>query len=95
MRTERIEQGETYAFAFDIAGDDISGFTGTWKLLQFPGDTPTVTGVLTFDDNQFKGTLSSATTENLDIGDWYIYASLTDADEDIRDPIKFSVGVKW
>ena len=69
MKPERIEQGETYAFAFDISGDDISAFSGTWKLLQYPGDTPAVSGVLTLDDNQFKGVLSSGTTAALDVGE--------------------------
>ena len=95
MKPERIEQGETYAFSFDISGDDITAFTGTWKLLQYPGDTPAVTGSLTYDDGQFKGVLSSATTQGLDVGDWFIYASLTDSDEDIRDPLKVSVGIAW
>lgn len=94
-KPERIEQGETYAFAFDISGEDISSFSGTWKLLQYPGDTPAISGTLTLDDNQFKGVLSSLTTASLAIGDWFIYASLTDADEDIRDPLKVSVGIAW
>jgi len=93
--TDRIEQGETYAFAFNIDGDGIEVFSGTWKLLQFPGDTPTTTGVLTYDDCKFKGVLSSATTQNLAVGDWFIYASLTDPDEDIRDPLKLYVGLAW
>jgi hypothetical protein len=92
---ERIEQGETYAFAFDISGGDIEAFSGTWKLLQYPGDAATDTGTLTLDDNQFKGVLSSATTQGLAVSDWFIYASLTDTDEDIRDPLKFSVGIAW
>ena len=95
MKPQRVEQGETYAFAFDISGDAITSFSGTFKVLQYPGDTPAVTGPLTYDDGQFKGALSSTTTQGLDVGDWFIYATLTDPDEDIRDPQKISVGIAW
>ena len=92
---DNIQQGETYSFAFNLSGESVEAFTGTFKVLQYPGDTPATSGTLTYDDGQFKGTISSATTTGLAVGQWFIYGTLDDPDESIREPIKFYVSKGW
>ena len=88
-----IEQGETYAFSFDVSGD--SGLTGVFNVLQYPGATPAITRDLTIVGDEFTGELTSAETSALAIGQWFIHANISDTDEDIRDPVKLYVGKGW
>ncbi len=92
---DRIEQGETYTFATDLTGDDADGFTVTMRLLQYPGDTPTITRSLALEDGEYTGALTSAETISLDIGQWFIHISSDDPDEDVREPLKLYVSKGW
>lgn len=89
-----IEPGETYDFEFTVSGD-ASGFTGTMNVLQYPGDTPDITRVMTRDGNTFKDTLTSAETISLGYGQWFVHGTTNDPDEDIRSPEKLYIGVQW
>lgn len=89
-----IEQGETYDFEFEISGD-ASGFTSTMNVMQYPGDTPAITRALTQDGDKFKGTLTSAETLALAVGQWFIHATTADSDEDLREPIKLYISKGW
>ena len=89
-----IEQGETFTFTFSVSGDT-QGLTATMNVLQYPGATPDITRALTAVDGGFEGTLTSAETAALNVGQYFIHASASDADEDIREPIKLYVSKGW
>lgn len=89
-----VEPGETYDFEFSVSGD-ATGFVGTMNVLKFPGDSPTISRVMTKDGNTFKGTLTSAETISLGYGQWFIHGTTNDADEDIRSPEKIYIGAQW
>jgi len=89
-----IRQGETFDFEFEISGD-ATGFSGTMDVMQYPLDTPAITRALTKDGNKFKGTLTSVETLALAVGEWFIYGTTNDADEDLRDPTKLYISKGW
>jgi len=93
--TERIRQGETYDFSFDVSGDDESGFAATMSVMKFPGDTPAITRALPYTDGSFLGTLTSAETAALAVGQWFIHIQTADSDEDLRKPIKLYISKGW
>ena len=88
-------QGETFDFDTDISGDDESGFTVTMDVLQYPGDTPAISRALSYTDNSFKGTITSAETLALAVGQWFIHITGNDSDEDLREPIKLYISKGW
>ena len=90
---EKVEQGGTYTFSFDVSGDET--LSGTFSVLQYPDDTASISRALTFVDGVFKGVLTSAETAALAVGQWFIHLKLTDSDEDIREPIKLYVTKGW
>lgn len=95
MSVEHVQQGATYDFCFDISGDDESGFTATFNVMQYPGDTPAISRALTYSDNSFIGSLTSAETASLAVGQWFIHISADDSDEAIREPIKIYIDKGW
>lgn len=88
-----IRQGETFDFTFTISGD--TSLTGTFDVLQYPGDTPTVTRALTKSGDEFTGTLTAAETASLGIGQWFIHCTGSDADEEINEPVKLYISKGW
>lgn len=86
-----IEQGETFSFEPTLSGNGASEFTLTMSVLQYPGDTPTITRSITGDTE----TLTSAETAALDVGQWFIHVKAADSDEDIREPIKLYISKGW
>jgi len=90
----QVEQGATFSFEFSLSGDP-AGLTTTMNVMQYPGDTPAITRALTLTDGKFKGTLTSAETDALAIGQWFIHTSAVDSDEDIREPIKLYISKGW
>ena len=91
-----IQQGETYTFDFELSGEDLDGMTATMDVLQYPGKTPTITRALVLtQSNKFVGTLTSADTASLSVGQWWIHAKAVDADENIRELIKIYVTKSW
>lgn len=90
-----VRQGEIYNFYFKAKGTGASGLTGSYSVMQYPGDTPTVTGSLTYTQGEYKGTLSAANTAALSIGQWIIYTEFTDGDEDIHLAPKVYIAKGW
>lgn len=90
-----VEQGETFDFDFDLSGDDVSGFTVTMNVLQYPGDSPAITRALTYSDGKFIGTLTSAETAALAVGQWFVHITASDSDENLREPIKLYIAKGW
>ncbi|MCZ6898277.1 MAG: hypothetical protein O7D95_06195 [Betaproteobacteria bacterium] len=90
-----IRQGETFDFEIEVSGDDAGGFTSTMDVLQYPGDTPAISRALTKEGNVFKGTLTSAETDALAVGQWFIHITTSDSDEDLREPIKLYISEGW
>lgn len=86
-----IQQGETFTFDPSISGTNASAFTYTMDVLKYPGDTPTITRVITGDTE----TLTSAETTALGVGQWWIHIKATDSDEDVREPIKLYISKGW
>jgi len=93
MKPETVAQGQTYDFTVTVSGEDT--LTGTFEVKQYPGDTAAVTGSLTNNDGEFTGTLTSANTLSLAVGQWFIFSELTDADENISNPNKLYVTKGW
>lgn len=90
-----VRQGESFDFDSDISGDDESGFTVTMDVLQYPGDTPAISRELSYIDGSFKGTITSAETLALAVGQWFIHITANDSDEDLRDPVKLYISKGW
>ena len=88
-----IRQGETFDFTFTISGE--TSLTGTFDVMQYPGDTPAISRALTKSGTQFSGTLTAAETAALAIGQWFVHATGADADEEINDPIKLYISKGW
>ncbi len=84
-------QGETFGFTTGLSGDDTGAFTNTMDVMQYPGDTPTITRVITNETE----TLTSAETAALSVGQWFIHITSNDPDEDIRSPVKLYVSKGW
>ena len=90
-----IRQGESYDFDFEISGDDVAGFSATMKVMQYPGDTPAIDRALTYSGGKFIGTLTSAETAALPVGQWFIHVRADDTDEDLRSPLKLYIAKGW
>jgi hypothetical protein len=90
-----VRQGATYDFNVDLDGSDESGFTVNIAVMQFPGDTPSISREITYIGKSFKGSLTSAETAALAIGRWYIHTRASDTDEDLREPIPLDISKGW
>lgn len=91
---ELVEQGQTYKFNFSVSGS-LNGLSVSMNVLQKPGDTPALTRVLTQVNEEFTGTITSAETAALAVGEWFIHVTATDSDEDIREATKIYVTKGW
>jgi hypothetical protein len=87
----RIRQSETFGFEIALTGDDTAAFTNTLNVMQYPGDTPAITRTITAETD----TLTSAETAALAVGQWWIYITSSDTDENIQDPIKLYISKGW
>lgn len=90
-----IKQGETFAYEYELSGDDTDSFTYNMTVLQYPGDTPTIDRVLTVASGVIDATLTSAETTALAIGQWFIHIRASDSDEDVRTPKKLYISKGW
>lgn len=90
-----IRQGATFDFDTDVSGDDESGFTTTMDVMQYPMDTPAISRALPYTDGSFKGTITSAESAALAVGQWFIHITSNDSDEDLREPIKLYISKGW
>ena len=85
-----IRQGETFDFTFDVSGD--GALSETFDVLQYPGDTPAITRALNTDGT---GTLTSAETAALGVGQWFVHYTGSDSDEEINEPVKLYIAKGW
>lgn len=90
-----IRQGATFDFDADLSGDGESGFTVTMDVLQYPNTTPAISRALNYTDGSFKGTITSAESAALSVGQWFISIHASDSDEDLREPIKLYISKGW
>ena len=94
-----VEQGRTFSYEFSLDGDGASAFTATMSVMQHPGDTPAISrevGYECIDDGcGYIGTLTSAETAALAIGQWFVHVVAVDPDENISELIKFYVTKGW
>lgn len=92
-----IRQGGSLPFVFDRDGESIDGWTCTINLMQFPGDTPTVSRVIAASGDTWPGFLTEAETTGLAIGHWRLVGVLDKASTDEKEKpiIRFHVAKKW
>jgi hypothetical protein len=90
-----VRQGATFDFSYDVSGENESGFTVTMAVMKYPGDTPAITRSLVYTDGSFIGSLTSAETAALAVGQWFIHVQASDSDEDLRSPIKLYISKGW
>lgn len=90
-----IRQGATFDFNVDLDGTSESGFTVNIAVMQYPGDTPSISRSITYTNNSFKASLTSAETAALSVGRWYIHVRSSDSDEDLREPIPLDISKGW
>lgn len=93
-KPNNVKQGATYDFEFEVSGD-ATGFVSTMYVMQYPGDTPEITRALTKAGDVFKGTITSAETLAMAVGQWFIYAVTSDADENLREVDKLYISKGW
>lgn len=97
MTPNYVEQGRTFAFGFEIPGTGGESFTTTYAVMQYPGDTPALSGSMSYSstDGEYIAALTGTNTASLSVGQWFIHAKGVDADEDLAKPIKIYVRKGW
>lgn len=94
----KIQKGSSLPFTFDRAGESIDGWTCTIYVKQYPGDTATITRVITPTDSVWSGYLTGTETDTLVEGtQYFLIGVLTHAvnDEEEKPPVKFYLGKAW
>ncbi|VAW38952.1 hypothetical protein MNBD_GAMMA01-1338 [hydrothermal vent metagenome] len=90
-----VKQGETYASELALSGDNVSAFTYTMCVLQFPNDTPSISRTISLSDDKAQIALTSAETLALKVGQWAIHVQAADSDEDIRAVEYINIAKGW
>ncbi len=90
-----IRQGETFDFDIDLDGTAESGFTVNIDVMQYPGDTPAVSREVSYSGGSFKASITSAETTAMSVGQWFIYVTSSDSDENLQKPIKLYIAKGW
>ncbi len=99
-----VRQGGSLPFSFDRGELSISGWVCTIKVLQFKGDSPAISRVITPTNNVWSGFLTSTETEALVNSTksslWWLVAILTDSstdeEEQIASPsVRFNLVAAW
>ena len=90
-----IRQGATFDFEAGLSGSAVSAFSVNLDVMQYPGDTPAISRAMVYTDGDFAGTLTSAETAALAVGQWFIHITAADSDEDLREPIKLYIAKGW
>lgn len=86
-----VRQGETFTFTTGLTDVEASKLTNVFNVMQYPGDTPAITGTITSN----KRILTSAETAALAIGQWFIYRRSSDTEDDTREPVKLYISKGW
>lgn len=92
-----IKPGKSLPFDFDRGGQDISGWTCTIEVKQFPDDVAAISRVITPTDGVWAGYLTATETAALGTGQWRILAQLSNTTTDEKEVIekRFNIGVGW
>lgn len=95
-----IKQGESFPFVFDLSGQDITGWTCTIFVKQFPEDVAIIQRVIPPQGRQWPGYLTQSETATFTPSSrspWYIIGKLenTTTDQEIQIEDRFNVGAVW
>ena len=95
-----IRQGEDLEFAFDLDGEDISGWVCTIEVKIYPSDVATISRVIPPGDRIWEGFLSSAETSGLAVSTdtpWRLTGILTNSstDQERQIPKRFHISPAW
>ncbi len=103
-RITTIKKGESLDFVFDRGDKSINGFVCTLNVMQFKGDVPSISRVITPTGNEWAGTITStematltnAPKQNL----WWAIGVLVDVTNDKEEQIadgsvRFTLGASW
>ena len=83
MVMQTVRQGQSLPFAFDLDGDDITGYVCTIEAKQFPADAASVSRVIQPTNSEWVGLLTSTETAALtSLGEWALIAKITNASTD-------------
>jgi len=97
----KIQQGESLPFSFDRDGEDISGWTATISIKQYPADTSLITPrVITPTGEVWSGFLTQTETAGLSVSSkvpYSLIAKLSNGttDEETQIPVRFHVSGAW
>ena len=98
-RPDLVYQGSTFTYEFTLDGVGANAFTATMSVMQYPGDTPIISREVSYScidgDCGYIGTLTSAETASLSVGQWFIHVDAADSDENINESIKIYVRKGW
>lgn len=96
-----IQSGESLPFSFNRDGADISGWTATISIKQYPSDTSFITPrVITPTNDVWSGFLTQTETAGLSPTSKTPYSliaqlSNTTTDEETQIPVRFHVTEAW
>ena len=99
-----VRKGGSLPFSFDRGDESISGWVCTIKVLQFKGDTPAISRVITPTDDAWSGFLTSSETDALTNSTkstlWWLVAILTNATTDEEEQVapgsvRFNLVTSW
>lgn len=103
-KTRAVRKGESLDFSFDRGDESIEDFVCTLNVLQYPGDTPAISRVITPVNNIWSGIITSTETDGLtsDIttNQWWAVGVLTKAADDeeeqiAQNTVRFDLKEKW
>lgn len=96
-----VRKGESFPFSFDLVGgsDDnsIDDWVCTIEVKKFPGDTASISRVITPTGSVWSGFLTQAETSALAIGTYRLIGVLTNSttDEEQQIPVRFNITDTW
>lgn len=97
-----IKDGGDIEFLFTRGGLSTEGFTCRVQMKQYPGDTPAVSFLADADPNglSWSGIITSAETDGLALGLWFLTAELVNATTGQQRqitgaPTRVEIGQSW
>ena len=92
-----VRKGESLPFTFDRGGESITGWICTMQVREFPGDTASISRVITAVGDTWPGFLTQTETSALGVGLWRLIGVLAKAttDEEEQVPLRFNITDSW
>lgn len=92
-----VRQGESFDFSFGLDGESITDWVCTIEVKKFPGDTASISRVITPTGSVWSGFLTQAETSALAIGTYRLIGVLTNStmDEEQQIPVRFNITDTW